>query len=61
MDDESSGVSLSICCNFYFLRFLSLPLTSLLRFKHGIDSFATMLPFFSLEILILDGAFATRI
>jgi len=46
IDKESSGVLSSICCNFCFLGFLSLAPTGFLRFKRGIDSFATMLPFF---------------
>ena len=46
MDEESSSVLSSICCNFCFLGFLSLAPTGLSHFKRGIVSFATLLPFF---------------
>jgi hypothetical protein len=60
MNEESSRVLSSICCNFYFLWFLALKPTCLSHFKHGIDSFANMLLFFPLRILILDRAFTAR-
>jgi len=46
MDEDSSGVPLSIYCNFCFLGFLALAPTDLSRFKRGIDLFATILAFF---------------
>jgi hypothetical protein len=49
MDKKSSKVSSSICCNFYFLGFFSLTPKGLSRFRRGVDSFATMLPFFLQE------------
>jgi len=61
MDEKSSGVPSSIYCNFCFQGFLFLTPTSLSYFRLGINSFITMLLFFSLGISILDGAFAARI
>jgi hypothetical protein len=59
MDKESLKVPSSICCNLCFLGFFfSLALTSLSHFRSDIDSFVTMLFFFSSGISIIDGAFA---